>query len=200
MHMAEHYLTRTAAPTDTPISVAEAKAHMRVDVSDDDTLIASLISAATTLLDGYDGRLGGRALFTQSWTISTRSALASKLYLPVVPVQSVTSISYYDANDADQSLTVSDFHVHAFDDIAWLYPKSGTVWPTVYDRPDAIRVEFVAGRAVADIPDDLKTALLLLVAHWYQNREGVGATVGQAAEIPFGISAIINKYRLGWAA
>jgi uncharacterized phiE125 gp8 family phage protein len=199
MLMAEHYLKQTTAPAAAPISVAEAKAHMRVDVSDDDTLIGSLIETAVAQLDGYDGTLGGRAMVTQSWTISTRYALENRIYLPVAPVQSVTSISYYDGNDANQTATVSDYYLHNFEDVAWLYPKSGKSWPSVYDRPDAFRVEFVTGYGAASaVPDDIKTALLLMVAHWYANREPV-LTGTISSELPFGIDHIIAKYRLGWS-
>ena len=59
---------RTVAPSETPVTLADAKAHLRVDHGDEDTLIGALVSAATEYLDGWDGILG-RCLVTQTWTL-----------------------------------------------------------------------------------------------------------------------------------
>lgn len=192
------YLDLVTAPADTPISLAEAKAHLRVDVSSDDDYITALIAAAVSLVDGHEGMLGGLAMFTQTWTLNVFKSQNGMVRLPMYPVQSVSGISYYDADDADQTDTVSNYYLHAFSDKAWLVPKDGFAWPSTSYRPDALRITFVAGYGVAaDVPEDLKLALKFLVAHWYANREPV--TLGLApSNLPLSVETLLGRYKRGF--
>jgi len=182
---------RTAAPSEKPVTLAEAKAQCRVDHSDEDTKIAAFIAAATGHLDGYTGILG-RALVTQTWR-QDFSAFASKLRLPLKPVASITSVTYYDGDNAQQTLSSSVYELLTDAAGPYLALKPDQDWPGTYDRAAAVSVTFVAGAAVADVPEEIKQAILLMVGHWYENREAV--TEAKMSDLPLAVDALLRPYR-----
>lgn len=184
-------LVRTVGIVTYPVSVAEAKS-MAVDVpASDDALIQSFIEAATEKV----GAMAGRVLASETWELSLETGIAGDVKLPKSPVQSVASITYFDADDVEQAADVADFYLFRDDDIAVLRPKSGVSWPNANAlRSDAITIEFVAG--YTDCPEILVHAVKLLVAYWYDNRNAASQTVLQ--EIPFGVHACVDGHRIGW--
>jgi uncharacterized phiE125 gp8 family phage protein len=193
-------LKRTVAPAAYPVTVAESKADLRVQHTAEDTLIDSLIAAATDYADVPNGVVG-KALITQTWTLSVRSFEPNlKLHIPITPVQSISSITYYDADNVQQSLTVFDFYLYGDEDTAWIEPKPNVTLPTVYPREDAITVTFVAGFGAtsASVPNSIRQAIRLLVAHWYENR--TAATDRPMYEIPMAAETLFNINRKGWVA
>lgn len=187
-------LTRTSAPATTPIDLDYCKAELRIGFSDDDTLIKNLIDAATAEVEAR----AGRALITQTLEMGFRCIGSDdELLLPRNPVQSLESISYYDATNTDQSMDVADFMLVKDDDFAVVQPVPGTYWPSAYDRADAIRVTFVAGfGAAADVPANLKKATALLVDHWFHRNE----TKDQPNELPRSVEDLIGLSKQGWFA
>lgn len=159
---------RVTPPAATPVSVAEAKAHLRVDHSDDDALIEALVQAATDHLDGWSGILG-RALVTQTWRVDlSRFPRCDVLRLPLSPIQSISSIAYWDALNTDQTFAAQNYSLHADARGALIALASSASWPGLYTRADAVRVTFVAGYgAPADVPAPIKQAILLSVGHMY---------------------------------
>lgn len=192
----EYLLTRTVAPASAPVTSAESKADLKIEHSDEDALISSLILAATE----YAEQVSGKALITQTWAYSVRSVSGNQaLYLPVTPVQSISSISYFDTNNDSQTLTVSDFYFHGTEDWAYIQPKQGQNWPGLYDRLDAITVTFVAGFGLAAaVPVNIKQAIRLITAHWYRNR--AAASDKPVMEIPMGAESLLGLSRKGWVA
>jgi len=186
---------RTTPPAIEPVTLAEAKAHLRVDSSDEDTLIGGLVAAAVSHLDGQ-GVLG-RAMITQSWATWVRNS-PSVVTLPVGPFQSLTSVEYYDSENALQTSDVANYEVRLAGDFVTVQPKSGFAWPGAYSRPDAIKITYAAGYgdAAADVPQSIRQAILLLVGHWYENREAV--TEGTFKEMPMAVDALIGVERVGW--
>lgn len=181
-------LTRTGAPNETPVSLADVKAHLRVGHNDDDSVLLDLIDAATASVE----EMCGRALVTQTWVYSFCDP-GRVVSLPKLPVQTVTAITYYDRDGVVQSADVNDFYLFKSDDFANLEPKSGSAWPQTYDRDDAITVTFVAGYGSAsDVPAPIRTAITMLVGHWYDG--------APADDVPFGVSDLVGLYRLVWVA
>ncbi|WP_406871618.1 head-tail connector protein [Aminobacter sp. P9b] len=181
---------RTAAPASTPISVAEAKSHLRIDISDDDGLIEAYIAAAVDHLDGWSGILG-RALVTQSW----RQDFAGFgcLRLPLGPVASITEIKYFDDDNVQQTLA-NTVYTHLSDALGtYVALKPDQVWPSSYSRPDAVSITYAAGSAAADVPPALKAAIFLMVGNWYANRETTTETA--MTELPIGAYALMSPYR-----
>lgn len=183
-------LTRITAPAPA-VSLAEAKLHLRVEHDSEDALIETLIAAATGNLDGKDGILG-RALMPQTWRMKLSAFPADDIVLPLPPLISVDSIGYTDSDDAAQ--TFEDFTVDLAD--GTITPDDA--WPTGTD----VVVTFTAGYPGEEtdsppgpngVPAPIKQAILLLVGHWYANREAV--TPQAANELPMAVQWLINPYR-----
>lgn len=195
----EFTLKRTVAPTVTPVTVADAKTHLRIDDSDSDSYISELIEVAAEAVT----EMAGKALITQTWQIKTGQVVGrAKLYLPFAPVQSITSIAYFDADDASQSADTADYALKGDDDRAWIEPVGMGQWPSMYDRTDALTVTYVAGYGASpsNVPANLRQAVKMLVGHWYENREAANHTAAMVHEIPFGVREMVNLNRVGWVA
>lgn len=185
---------RTVAPAAELVSLAEAKAHCRVDDSDSDVLISALIKAATDHLDGYSGILG-RALITQTWAVDF-PGFSELMRLPLGNLQAVSSVTYYDATNTVQTLSSSVYAAHSDHFGPILITKPDQEWPTTYARPDAVRVTWTAGYGAtsASVPPAIKQAALLLIGHWYDTRATVN--IGNiTSEIPFTVEALLQPYR-----
>ena len=186
-----YFLTLNAAATDHPVSLAEAKLHLRQDGDDEENLIEALIAAATSAVEEETGR----ALITQTWDVAV-SPPAGKVSIPLAPVASISAMNYYDSDDVSQSLTVGDFYLFKDNNRASVCPKDNIDWPTMKDRPDALTITFIAGYGdETAVPQPLKQAILMLVAHWYENREAVGRRMNN---LPLAFQHLLAQYRLGW--
>jgi len=157
-----HAPVRTVAPAEKVVTLGAVKQHLRVDFADDDALIEALIQAAIDHLDGWGGILG-RALVNQTWRQDFGGFYAcEKLRLPLVPVTEAPTVTYYDSNNAQQ--TLSDTHWQVLTDALGPYValKPDQSWPSSYSRADAVSVTFVAGygAAGADVPVALQVAIM----------------------------------------
>ena len=191
-------LVRTASPASTPVTTAEAKAQLRIDHNDDDAFIAALIEAATSHVDGWSGILG-RALLTQTWRGSLDAFPEDReaIDVPLLPLQSVTAITYVDGDGTTQTLDPAVYRVlDNGTERGAIAPAFGEAWPETQDRLQAVTVTFVAGYgAAADVPQAIRQAILLLVSHWYERRVVVEmGTV--SAEMPYGVQAMLQPFRM----
>lgn len=187
-----------SAPADTPVSVSQAKAHIRVGHSEDDTLISALIAAAVSLLDGHAGILG-RCIVTQTWEQDFSCWPGNNLLrlpFPDVDPDSV-EITYRDASDIEQTLSAD--HYETFEDAistVIAFREAFTSPALCSDRRAPVTVTFDAGfGAAADVPAAIKHAVLLSVADFYENRENT--VVGQVtvSELPMGAMFLIAPLR-----
>lgn len=182
---------QVTGPVTAPVTLAEIKAHCVVDFSDDDTLLTALGAAAARSIAAWSGRV----LTTEVWSASVANGFCGDLVLPKSPVQSVDAITYFDADDVEQTASVTDFYLTQGEDRAFLRPKVGVSWPSANKRrADAITVTFTAG--YAPCLENLKTAVLAMTAHLYEHREAVGDS--GLAEVPLGVAALIEPDRIGW--
>ena len=188
-------LVRVTAPAASPISLAEAKAQMKVESSDDDTIIQRLIDAAVAFVD-VQGALG-KAMITQTWG-QWLSPNPSTVYLSLGPVQSVSAIKYYDVDGVLQTATLNDFNVFGTPNRISVSPKSGKAWPVTQTRDDAIKIEYVIGygSTSSSVPETVRHALMMLVAHWYDMRET--STEKQMYDLPYGFTDMIGIERNAW--
>ncbi|BBF93373.1 head-tail connector protein [Blastochloris tepida] len=162
-------------PSEPAVSLAEAKAHLRVDHADDDALIESLVAAASDLVEAYTQR----RLLTQAldWTVP---AFRPVLVTPLAPVTAdgVVSIKYRDAGGAQRTLDPSAYIVRCGageHGPAVIRPAAATTWPAPdYNTADPVVLRFTVGfGAAADVPAPIKAAILLVAGALYANREAV---------------------------
>lgn len=188
-------LVRVTAPSASPVSLTEAKAQMRVEGTDDDTIIQRLIDAAVAFVD-VQGVLG-RAMITQTWG-EWLAPNPSTVILSLGPVQSVSAIKYYDVDGVLQTATLSDFNVFGTPNRITITPKSGKAWPVTQTRDDAIKIEYVIGYgdSSASVPQTVRHGLMMLVAHWYENRETTQEK--QMQDLPYGFMEMIGIERNQW--
>ncbi len=191
-----HSIQNTVAATVEPVTLTEAKTHLRVIGTSEDTLITALITAARQYAENYTGRV----FCTSTWVWKFREFPAKApwiLEIPLAPVQSISSVGYLDGDGESQSLTVDvDFHLANNRGPDYLYLAAEKTWPTTYPIDNAVTITFVAGHGVAAaVPAPIKAAILLLIGHWYANRESV--VVGTiVTEMKMAVDAILSQYRI----
>jgi uncharacterized phiE125 gp8 family phage protein len=201
--MTEPVLITPAA--EEPITLAEAKAHCRVDGTDEDTLISGLIVAAREYVED----MTGRALVTSTWDYyldrfpwsDACSWSRHDIKLPKGKLQSVTSIKYTDSSGNQYTLDPSTYHALTAREPGAVRLAHGASWPPATLRSgEAVVIRFVAGYDnAAAVPQSLKNAMLLLIGWWYENREA--AVVGNSASavsapIAFGVQALVANRRV----
>lgn len=206
-------MKRIVEPATQPVSLTEAKAHLRVDFSDDDILIASLLSTAISYVEEYTKS----ALIEQTWEEmldhwptmrggdrdllpgshvdhASRWEVGRYIDLPRPPLIEVLSLEYQLVADADYEM-FTDYQVETHvPRIVLDYAKH---WPVGILMPaNAIRIRWTCGYGTTseEVPQNIRMAILLLVANWYENREPV--VVGTTAmELPFAVEALLAPYR-----
>ncbi|WP_454914989.1 head-tail connector protein [Xanthobacter sediminis] len=186
---------RVTAPAAAPVSLGEAKAHLRIDHEDDDLYVTALIDAATAHLDGWSGILG-RALVTQTWRQSLAAFPADGVIrLPLAPVSTVVQITCRDAEGAEQMLDPSAYSGPLADGLGPYVRLAPGPRPATARRDDAVSVDFIAGYGgPADVPPAIRHAILLLVGHWYAVREPVN--IGNiTSNLDFSVTALLAPYR-----
>jgi len=173
------------------VSFAEAKAHIRVDSSDDDTLINSLILTAQLHIEAALGL----ALITQSWRLVLDCwPLGDTLEMPLRPLVSVAEIRLIDGEGGSEIIDAVNYSVDVASTVPRITSRSG-YWPSPGARNNGIEIDFVAGygEAASAVPFPIRQALLMLIAHWYENREPT-AIGTSAARIPDTVSALLQPY------
>jgi len=187
-------LVQVTAPTVEPVSLTEAKVHLRVDITDDDSLIAALIVAARQ----YVEVLTRRQLITATWDLVLDTwPDGDTILVPLPPLQSVTSITYKDSADTVYTMPAMDYIVDTAEEPGRIVLAYGKTWPSTILYPvGAITIRFTAGYGDAlAVPQAIKQAILLLVGHWYENREAtIGGTMQH--ELPFAVEALLWPYRI----
>jgi uncharacterized phiE125 gp8 family phage protein len=175
------------------LTLAEIKAWLRIDHSDDDLLLAQTASAAVNHLDGYRGVLG-RCIVTQSW-IQDFACFESKLKLWCTDVQSAI-VKYKDFAGDQQTLAASQYEVLTDARGSFLQMRRAFAFPTLSaDQTYPVTVEFVAGFGPpAQVPDDFKVCALQITAHWYLHRE----MMGDVSALPIGPMDFIARNSMAW--
>ena len=186
-------LVLTSGPASEPVTVAEAKAHLRVDGSDEDALIASLILTSRLHIEAALGL----ALVTQGWRFVLDDWPKDRtIELPIRPLQSVSAVRVREGDGGSAILASDSYVVDASSAPPRLAPIAAG-WPRPGRVLAGIEVDFTAGygAAASSVPATLRQALLLLVAHWFEHRDPI--EIGsRETRIPAAVSDLLMPYRI----
>lgn len=186
-------LVQVTAPAEEPVSVPEAKLHLRVDGDQEDQWIASVIAVARE----HAETMLGRSLVEQTWRLSLdRFPPGRVIRLPRPPLQAVTSVTYTAPDGSQHVLDEALYDVDTASEPGRIVLRPGASWPETATKPGAVQIVYAAGYgAAANVPEVFKHAILLLVGHWYEHREQV--VVGSnAATLPFAVEALLRPHRI----
>jgi predicted DNA-binding protein YlxM (UPF0122 family) len=199
--------------TASAVATSDQKSFMRVDFSDDDSLIAELIKASQNVIQTYLNR----AITTQTlelyldrlpfyndlklqegiYTAPDIEYNSNYIVLPRPPVASVTHVKYFDDSDTESTFASSKYYVDLISEQARIVLRTGESWPTVTEtrNANAYVVRYVAGYGGAsDVPPPIVQAIKLLTTHLYENREAV--TSLSVNTIPYTIGALLQPYKV----
>ncbi len=187
-------LSVVTQPTEEPVTVAQARAHCRVAVFDDDAWIYAAIVAARKLCE----TITKRAFCTTTFRLSLDQFPPDQFYLPRPPLVSVTSIKYLDSSGVQQTWGSSNYSVDIYSQPGRVALAYNTSFPSA-TRTDtnAIEVIYRAGYGAASaVPRSIKHAILMTVAHWNENREAV--TENSMNELPMAAKALLAAESFGF--
>jgi uncharacterized phiE125 gp8 family phage protein len=177
-------------PTAEPVSLAEAKLHLRKDASDEDALITRCIAAAR---EECEQKIE-RSIMQQDWEV-TLDAFPRVITLPRPPIVTVTSLKYLDSAGVQQTLAPSAYVLDAKSEPGRVVPAFGTSWPAAQCMVNAVEVRYTAGYADAgSVPSSIKDWILIRINTLYEFREQMIAGLS-VAETPF-IDGLLDRYRV----
>ena len=190
-------LTRTTAPAVEPVTLAEAKAHCRVDTSTDDAYLSSLITAAREWVEEYLDR----ALIHQRYVMRLDS-FPYEIELPRPPMATsgtttAVAVTYTLGDDSTTTLSTASYRVDRQATPGVVRQLRSGTWPANLDDYNAVTVTWWAGYGASgsSVPVAIRHACLMLVGMWYERR--LAADSMSAAEIPFGVKSLLDSQRWG---
>jgi uncharacterized phiE125 gp8 family phage protein len=187
-------IVSTSATTD-PITLADAKRHLNVSTTADDTYIGNLITAAAA----YCQDMTNRRFINETRTLKMRTFEDMRyvhdrvIDLPKSPLSSVSSITYVDTAGTTQTLSTTAYITSQAGTPGQISESYNNTWPATRNVADDVVVTYVAGYGSTQsaVPDNAKHAVRMTVAHWYRNREAV--EIGQvSAEVEHGLTCLLG--------
>ncbi|MBF0417203.1 MAG: phage head-tail connector protein [Magnetococcales bacterium] len=197
-------LTIIVPPASEPVTLAEAKLHLRVDSSSEDSMISMLITSARMQAEAMTGRqlMPATILMTMDYFPCARtmdsgigfSLPGNAIIFQVAPVTAVNSVQYLDQSQVWRTIDPNDYVVDLASDSARIHLRFGAVWPIPAQQIGSVRVEFDAGYAnAAAVPTPIKQWILMTTSSGYSQREGV--TAKQMAMTPF-LAGLLDPYKV----
>jgi len=164
----------TSNPSSEAISLADAKAQMRVTHDAENYFIDELIEDVREEFEG----LTGHSVMPRTWELTIDRfpvVLPLIIRLPMPPVISVESIKYLDVDGVLQTLSSSVYKLVLEDNTtAWLELKKDQSWPATIPAGDAVIVSYTAGYGdAASVPRTIKKWMKMVATDWYRNRESI---------------------------
>lgn len=189
----QYRLSRTGAATARAVDLDAVKRHLRIDWDEDDAQLLDLIAAATEWVEVSTGR----SLVTTTWRLDI--AEFASIELPQPPFIDINYVEYMDTAGELQTLDDASYRVESDSFGPACLSFVGELPSVMADRGNAVQVSYTAGygESAAAVPANARHALLLLIAHWWENREAVG-TVG--GHIEAGLSSLLRTLKTGFVA
>ena len=201
----------TTEPTIEPISIEEAKEHLRLDDDVDDIPVKTFIKASRLWAEKYTGRafitrtvqqyLDSTASVLDPLYEGMRTGIETRAYsnyieLAASPAISVTSINYYNDSDTQSTWATSNYYVDTITDLGRIYLRDGGTFPTDLRAANGLEINYTAGYGASrsDIPDDIRLAMLQYMTFAYEHRgEQEGGTPPMPPKI---LSTLLNPYKI----
>lgn len=180
--------------TRLPIDLEDLRAQLRLTSRREDEHLRNCLAAAT----GWAEQFTGRAFITRDYELRiTGWPESGTIPLPRPPLQSVTSVEYFDEDGNEQTLNASTYFVETTNEPGVIVLKPDSSWPSLQDtRPLPVTITFKAGYGndPANVPDDIKHALRYLAAHFFERRDVVN--IGSLVQtIPFTVESLLSSHR-----
>lgn len=174
------------------VTLEEAKAQLRVYHNDEDTYIGGLVAAANDWLGGENSWLG-LSVAEQSWELTLNNFPSGRIDLPKPPLISVEGVNYTPSTNVETTLVGFRSIDVGVSCGGYILPAIGASWPKTNGQPGSVRIEFTAGYTT--VPASIKHAALLLIAHWFENREAVTIDATGLSPLPLAVDALLMPYR-----
>jgi uncharacterized phiE125 gp8 family phage protein len=167
----------------------------------DDSLITDLITTARQHVEN----VLRRSLITQTWDLWLDAfPYRDYIEIPLPPLVSITSIKYYDTANTEYLFPLAPaaastaYYVDVISNPGRIGLAYGVQWPQMTLRSyNGVDITFVSGYgAAASVPKAIKQAMLLLIAHFYENREAVTSTGAVPQELKMAVDALLMPYRV----
>lgn len=186
-------LKLVTGPASEPVTTLEAKEQLSIAaaVTVHDALIGRLISAARA----WTEHEAQASWITQTWRLTVdRFPYGGEIMLPRPPLASVTSVAYVDADGASQTLSTDTYDVDTDGSPGRVYLAYDQSWPTTRFQRAAVTITYTAGYGDenADVPQDVRHAILMQVAHLFERREST--TEAALKETPLAVRALLAPY------
>jgi uncharacterized phiE125 gp8 family phage protein len=194
-------LTLITPPAATPISLAEAKAQLNLDLSESDALVAGFVRSATEAIEN----MTGLRLLDQVWdySIDAFPGRCGWIRLPLAPLTSIVQITYMNEQGTVLTLLPATYLVRGIGSV-----QPGRIilgvdqqWPTTWRGVGAVTIRMRVGWPTHNqVPEDLRQSVMMLVAYWFNQREAasIGPDSGPVSDVPFSVKQILAPYRV-WA-
>lgn len=178
-----------------PVELAELKLKCGVEDDSRDALLEMDLAGAVAHVE----KVLDLSLGVQTWQL-TLGKFSDVIELPIGPVLGIVvdGFSYRDGAEIERAVPAEIYTLDLVSNPQRVVRNSDESWPTdVSDRPNAVTVQFQAGHTSATLPRDLKVAILMLAAHWFENRSAVSMG-GSVNEVPLGFNALLQPHRRLW--
>lgn len=161
-------LTTISPPGEEPVQLEDAKRHLRIDHTEEDLLINGWIVAARELTEKYTGKrwiTQGLRLVLSCWPED------GMIRLPVEPIASIDLVKYLDVGGSEVEIDAADYQTWLDHSPPLILPAPKKYWPLVeFGRVNPITIEFTAGGEADEVPEQVRTAILLCLGNWDENR------------------------------
>ena len=180
-----------APPAVEPLTLDEARLGLRLDSSDEDLLVQALIRAARSAVE----QATRRALIAQSWRLRLdRWPVDRCVRLPLSPIMSLDAVRVFDAAGAPTLADLGGFHI---DQSRGAKLVCDVAPPAPGRLANGIEIDLTVGFGAGpqDVPEPLRMAMRLLIAHWYEHR-GDALHEDRVAHLPPGVAAAVTPWRV----
>lgn len=194
----ENAITSLTEEIIEPVTLTEVKAHLRLNIEDtyeDNDILLPLITTATQYCEQYTGI----SIALKSLKVYMPCFPQSSFCLPHGPVTQVTNVQYKDVHSTTNTLLENEDFITDTSST-----KRGVLlplkpWPNFVPYPlNAIEISYVAGYTTQTIPKTIRQAILLLIGHWYENREAVITGAVASVKVSTTVDALLKQHKVRW--